>query len=124
MKLPFCTCSGKQINIVKYLPLKDVKSYWGLCLAKDNDCILLYYCIFLISRDDNNKENYPHRATELEENAASSRDLQHHMDKKMFDGSTRHGIGILQTKQPKSGLWTDNGKIHEGNQVKRYFRYL
>ncbi|XP_077310249.1 protein FAM13C isoform X1 [Lithobates pipiens] len=69
-----------------------------------------------LSRDDNNKENYPRRATELEENAASSRDLQHHMDKKMFDGSTRLGIGILQSKQPKSSLRTDNGKIHEGNQ--------
>ncbi|KAM5142224.1 protein FAM13C isoform 2-T2 [Mantella aurantiaca] len=69
-----------------------------------------------LSRDDNNKENYPHRATELEENAASCRDLQHHMDKKMFDGSTRHGIGILQSKQPKSSVRTDNGKIHEGSQ--------
>nr|DBA15188.1 TPA: hypothetical protein GDO54_004432 [Pyxicephalus adspersus] len=67
-------------------------------------------------RDDNNKENYPHRATELEENAAPSRDLQHHMDKKMFDGSTRHAIGILQSKQLKSSVRTDNGKIHEGNQ--------
>ncbi|XP_073541569.1 protein FAM13C isoform X2 [Phyllobates terribilis] len=63
-------------------------------------------------RDDNNKENYPHRPAELEENATCSRDLQHHMDKKMFDGSGRHGIGILQSKQPRSG----NGKIHEGNQ--------
>ncbi|XP_075072455.1 protein FAM13C isoform X3 [Mixophyes fleayi] len=69
-----------------------------------------------LSRDDNNKENYPHRATELEENAASSRDLQHHMDKKMFDGAGRHGIGILQAKQPRSGVRSDNGKIHEGNQ--------
>ncbi|XP_075113617.1 protein FAM13C isoform X1 [Leptodactylus fuscus] len=69
-----------------------------------------------LSRDDNNKENYPHRATELEENAACSRDLQHHMDKKMFDGSSRHGIGILQSKQPRSGGRSDNGKIHEGNQ--------
>ncbi|XP_068114792.1 protein FAM13C isoform X1 [Hyperolius riggenbachi] len=67
-----------------------------------------------LSRDDNNKENYPHRATELEENAASSRDLQHHVDKKMFDGSSRHGIGILQSKQPKSGVRSDIGKIHEG----------
>ncbi|KAM4030504.1 protein FAM13C isoform 4-T4 [Anomaloglossus baeobatrachus] len=65
-----------------------------------------------LSRDDNNKENYPHRAAELEENATCSRDLQHHMDKKMFDGSGRHGIGILQSKQPRSG----SGKIHEGNQ--------
>ncbi|XP_069609664.1 protein FAM13C isoform X5 [Ranitomeya imitator] len=63
-------------------------------------------------RDDNNKENYPHRAAELEENATCSRDLQHHMDKKMFDGSSRLGIGILQSKQPRSGI----GKIHEGNQ--------
>ncbi|XP_040294158.1 protein FAM13C isoform X4 [Bufo bufo] len=69
-----------------------------------------------LSRDDNNKENYPHRATELEENAACSRDLQHHMDKKLFDGSSRHGIGILQSKQPRSGGRSDNGKIHEGNQ--------
>ncbi|XP_056385889.1 protein FAM13C isoform X2 [Hyla sarda] len=67
-------------------------------------------------RDDNNKENYPHRATELEENAACSWDLQHHMDKKMFDGSSRHGIGILQSKQPRSGGRSDNGKIHEGTQ--------
>ncbi|XP_073404360.1 protein FAM13C isoform X3 [Dendrobates tinctorius] len=65
-----------------------------------------------LSRDDNNKENYPHRAAELEENATCSRDLQHHMDKKMFDGSSRLGIGILQSKQPRSGT----GKIHEGNQ--------
>ncbi|XP_077114971.1 protein FAM13C isoform X2 [Ranitomeya variabilis] len=65
-----------------------------------------------LSRDDNNKENYPHRAAELEENATCSRDLQHHMDKKMFDGSSRLGIGILQSKQPRSGI----GKIHEGNQ--------
>ncbi|KAG9484955.1 hypothetical protein GDO78_008194 [Eleutherodactylus coqui] len=65
---------------------------------------------------DDNKENYPHRATELEENATCSRDLQYHMDKKMFDGSSRHGIGILQSKQPRSGGRSDNGKIHEGNQ--------
>ncbi|KAG8552455.1 hypothetical protein GDO81_004540 [Engystomops pustulosus] len=69
-----------------------------------------------ILRDDNNKENYPHRATELEDNATCSRDLQHHMDKKMYDGSSRHGIGILQSKQPRSGSRSDNGKIHEGNQ--------
>ncbi|XP_069836407.1 protein FAM13C isoform X3 [Dendropsophus ebraccatus] len=69
-----------------------------------------------LSRDDNNKENYPHRATELEENASCSRDIQHHMDKKMFEGSGRHGIGILQSKQPRSGSRSDNGKIHEGNQ--------
>ncbi|XP_063817823.1 protein FAM13C isoform X2 [Pseudophryne corroboree] len=67
-------------------------------------------------RDDNNKENYPHRAPELEENASSSRDLQHHMDKKLFDGSSRHGIGILHSKQPRSGVRSDGGKIHEGNQ--------
>ncbi|KAG8552461.1 hypothetical protein GDO81_004540 [Engystomops pustulosus] len=70
----------------------------------------------ILSRDDNNKENYPHRATELEDNATCSRDLQHHMDKKMYDGSSRHGIGILQSKQPRSGSRSDNGKIHEGNQ--------
>ncbi|XP_075697292.1 protein FAM13C [Rhinoderma darwinii] len=69
-----------------------------------------------LSRDDNNKENYPHRATELEENASCSRDLPHHMDKKMFEGSSRYGIGILQSKQPRSGSRSDNGKIHEGNQ--------
>ncbi|XP_044154977.1 protein FAM13C isoform X3 [Bufo gargarizans] len=56
------------------------------------------------------------RAPELEENAACSRDLPHHMDKKLFDGSSRHGIGILQSKQPRSGGRSDNGKIHEGNQ--------
>lgn len=88
--------------------------------------ILFIVVSFFISRDDNNKENYPHRATELEENATCSRDLQHHMDKKMFDGSSRHGIGILQSKQPRSGGKSDNGKIHEGTQVREtsYKKYI
>ncbi|KAM9325032.1 LOW QUALITY PROTEIN: protein FAM13C [Gastrophryne carolinensis] len=68
-----------------------------------------------LSRDDNNKENYPRRATELEDHAASSRDL-HHIDKKMYDGSGRHGISILQFKQPKSGVRSENGKNHEVGQ--------
>ncbi|XP_031762218.1 protein FAM13C isoform X2 [Xenopus tropicalis] len=53
-------------------------------------------------RDENNKENYPERVTELEDSASSSWDVPAHSEKKMFDVPTRHGVGILQTKQPKS----------------------
>ncbi|XP_041426135.1 protein FAM13C isoform X2 [Xenopus laevis] len=60
-------------------------------------------------RDENNKENYPERVPDLEDGASSSWDVPPHLDKKMFDGPTRHGVGILQTKQPKF-------KSHEGNQ--------
>ncbi|KAM4636213.1 protein FAM13C [Discoglossus pictus] len=67
-------------------------------------------------RDENNKENYPQRAAESEENALQSWDAQPHTDKKIFDGTARHGVGILHTKQPKSSVKSESGKIHEGTQ--------
>ncbi|KAM4704209.1 protein FAM13C [Rhinophrynus dorsalis] len=69
-----------------------------------------------VSRDENNKENYPQRATELEENVSPSWDAQPHVDKKLFDGTSRHQVGILQSKQPRSSVKSDSGKNHEGSQ--------
>ncbi|MEE6485456.1 hypothetical protein FKM82_014284 [Ascaphus truei] len=66
-------------------------------------------------RDENNKENYPQRATELEENKSPSWDVQPHTEK-VFAGTSRHGVGILQTKQPRSSVKLESGKSHEGNQ--------
>ncbi|XP_053548215.1 protein FAM13C isoform X2 [Bombina bombina] len=67
-------------------------------------------------RDENNKENYPQCSTELEENTLPAWDGQLHTDKKLFDSTTRHGIGILQTKQPKSSVKSEGGKSCEGTQ--------
>ncbi|XP_053306132.1 protein FAM13C isoform X2 [Spea bombifrons] len=67
-------------------------------------------------RDENNKENYPQRAAELEEHASPSWDAQPHVEKKVFDGASRHAVGILQIKKSWSSVKSENGKGHEGSQ--------
>uniref|UniRef100_A0A8C5MJN4 Family with sequence similarity 13 member C n=1 Tax=Leptobrachium leishanense TaxID=445787 RepID=A0A8C5MJN4_9ANUR len=63
-------------------------------------------------RDDNNKENYPHRAAELEEHASPSWS----QEKKMFNSASRSPVGILQIKQSCSSVKSESGKGHEANQ--------
>ncbi|KAM8924126.1 protein FAM13C isoform 2-T2 [Pelodytes ibericus] len=67
-------------------------------------------------RDEHNKENCPQRAAELEEHASSSWDSQPHVEKKMFDGASRHAVGILQINQTWSSVKSENGKSHDGSQ--------
>ncbi|XP_029465622.1 protein FAM13C isoform X2 [Rhinatrema bivittatum] len=70
------------------------------------------------AEDENNKENYPQRANILEESQPTLWDIQQHVEKKVFDSTSRPGITILQIKTPKSNTELENGKSHEGSQEK------